>query len=86
MMLEALKAQSEMEVGYVKKIAALKQDNRSLRRICGVKLLDESDDDEDEGNGVAGTIDSSSVRNASPELFRQGEGDEGADGRRVLIQ
>lgn len=46
MMVETLKSQSESEVGYVKKIARLKADNRSLRRICGVPLMEDSEDDE----------------------------------------
>ncbi|KIW00303.1 hypothetical protein, variant [Verruconis gallopava] len=48
MLVEAMKLQSQSEIGYVKKIAALKADNRSLRRICGVPLMDDSDDDSDD--------------------------------------
>jgi PAB1-binding protein PBP1 len=46
MMVEAMKFQSESEIGYVGKIARLKADNRSLRRICGVPLQEDSEDDE----------------------------------------
>jgi hypothetical protein len=46
MMIEATKLQSESEKGYVTKIARLKADNRSLRRICGVPLMEDSEDDE----------------------------------------
>jgi hypothetical protein len=43
-----MKALTEAELPYIRKIAMLKQDNRSLRRICGVRLMDESDEDDEE--------------------------------------
>lgn len=45
---EAMKALTEAELPYIRKIAALKADNKALRRICGVPLMDDSDDDEEE--------------------------------------
>jgi hypothetical protein len=63
MVVEALKAQSAMETGYVKKIAALRSDNRSLRRICGVPLMEESEDEGD-GGGVGGMESAKGVQQA----------------------
>lgn len=45
---EAMKALTEAELPYIRKIAALKADNKALRRICGVPLMDDSDDDGEE--------------------------------------
>jgi hypothetical protein len=45
---EAMKALTEAELPYIRKIAALKADNKSLRRICGVPLMDDSDEDDEE--------------------------------------
>jgi hypothetical protein len=45
---EAMKALTEAELPYIRKIAALKADNKSLRRICGVPLMDDSDSDDEE--------------------------------------
>jgi len=49
---EAMKALTEAELPYIRKIAALKADNKSLRRICGVPLMDDSDEDEEEDEVV----------------------------------
>lgn len=43
-----MKALTEAELPYIRKIAALKADNKALRRICGVPLMDDSDDDDEE--------------------------------------
>lgn len=87
MMVESLKAQGEMEGGYKRKIARLRSDNRSLRRICNVPLLEESEEDE-EKNGVATLESAQGVREhsarQSPELVRTGEGG-GGDGGRIVI-
>ncbi|TID18468.1 hypothetical protein E6O75_ATG06544 [Venturia nashicola] len=49
---EAMKALMEAELPYIRKIAALKADNKALRRICGVPLMDDSDDDDEEAEVV----------------------------------
>lgn len=88
MVVEALKAQSESEVGYMRKIAALKNDNRSLRRICGVPLMEDS---EDEGEGGVETLEGRAQVQASarqsPEQARVDNEVAVTDGpeRRVLI-
>ena len=41
----AMKLQSTAELPYVRKIARLKADNKSLRRMCGVPLLEDTDDE-----------------------------------------
>jgi hypothetical protein len=90
MLVEALKAQSESEVGYVRKIAALKADNRSLRRICGVPLLEDSEAEEEE-QGVGGLEKRpASVKPGSEAVRYEGErendaGGGGVERRRVLI-
>lgn len=43
-----MKALTEAELPYIRKIAGLKADNKALRRICGVPLMDDSDDDGEE--------------------------------------
>lgn len=43
-----MKALTEAELPYIRKIAGLKTDNKALRRICGVPLMDDSDDDGEE--------------------------------------
>ncbi|KAF2397742.1 hypothetical protein EJ06DRAFT_532734 [Trichodelitschia bisporula] len=48
----ALKAQADAELPYVKKIASLKAENRTLRRLCNLPPMEDSDDDdEEEPNG-----------------------------------
>ena len=82
-MVEALKAQSEMEVGYVRKIAGLKADNRSLRRICGVPLGVDSDEEEDrDKNGVHTLERPEGVREGARQMpvRREGEEDGGEGG------
>jgi hypothetical protein len=89
MLVKAMHLQSESEIGFVTKIARLKTDNRSLRRICGVPLIDDSEDDEAaEANEARSQIREAASRQ-SPE---QGRNEEvavmagGGERERLLIQ
>lgn len=44
---EALKAQSEAELPWIERLAGLKAENRTLRRLCGLPIGEESDDEEE---------------------------------------
>jgi hypothetical protein len=97
MLVEALKAQSESEVGYVRKIAALKSDNRSLRRICGVPLMVDCEQEDEGEQGVGGlerrpgSARPGSARPGPEILLTPGDSEGGGGGggggerRRVLI-
>lgn len=62
----ALIAQTEAELPYLRKITKLKGENRSLRRICGVASLEDSDEEsEGEEPDSAGVLGS---RRVSPEM------------------
>jgi len=44
---EALKAQSEAELPWIERLAGLKAENRVLRRLCGLPVGEESDEEEE---------------------------------------